>query len=135
MSATLTYDVRMTFHKFSDFSLDTVNPGRCFLTNVPKRAGEDYVLRVGNIDMERGWVEISINGVKELASVVGWVSPEVADRLRAENELLQTKLSEALKEVDQSSLDTVTKLARRLHASERKSRRYKKKLDEQGVSS
>lgn len=113
-----------------DFSRNSVNPYRCWISNHTKRKDETGVFRLGNITDERGWLEVSFGAIGELAMSLGWISTEQHERQAAEIQLLKRKLAELEKQVDQSKIDTVIEISTKLESERRKTRRYKARIDE-----
>jgi len=57
----------------SQFTTGTVNPGRCFAKHSGLRPGDLMVFELGEIDLERGLVEIGQEAVEDMARMLGWV--------------------------------------------------------------
>lgn len=131
MSATVSYDVRMrpTFIPDADFSSNSVTPGRCLISNSPRRKEDKGIFRIGQIDMERGWIEVSENGIGEMAQKIGWIHPDAAGRLKAEIADLKSQVKELSKLAANANVETVVELSTKLASERRKTRRYKKRIN------
>ena len=113
-----------------DFDMQSAKPGVCFIRNIPKQPKEGGVFRCGNIDEERGWLDISEGAVEEMAHMLGWVHADKADALKDELEKVKLDLREALRKVDKSRIDTVIEISTKADSANRKARRYKKKFED-----
>ncbi|MCP5023965.1 MAG: hypothetical protein GY930_19635, partial [bacterium] len=49
----------MPIYRRPDFDHNSINPGKCFILNRVKGKKEEGIFRVGNVDLERGWLDIS----------------------------------------------------------------------------
>ncbi|MEE9125348.1 MAG: hypothetical protein V3U14_12795 [candidate division NC10 bacterium] len=67
----------------------------CYVSGLPKRDGEDFIIRGPHIDME-GFFDISLYAAEQLAKLIGWVPPDEADEAKNKMRAAQGELHEAL---------------------------------------
>lgn len=120
----------MPISRVPNFDHTSANPHRCYALGQPKGEGDSGVFRLGNIDMERGWLDISEGAVRTMAQMLGWIAPEQADKQTAEITELKKTVRHLEGQVQLSQLDTVVELSTKLDSERRKTRRYKDRIEQ-----
>ncbi len=118
----------MPIHRRPDFDHHSINPGKCFVLNRVKGPREEGIFRVGNVDMERGWLDISEGAVGEMANQLGWVPVKRAKQLESDLAEAKARVSKLEGHVHDSRLEVVTEMGVKLDSSQRKVRRYKARM-------
>jgi len=120
----------MTWHKRNDFEQGSVIPHRCFVYNRKLDPDEHFIFRLGDIQTERGYLDICPTAVREMAASMGMATAEELDKAKDEAKGYLERMREMEGQVNRSRLDVVVEIATKLDSERRKTRRYRATIEE-----
>lgn len=119
----------MILHR-DNYDAGSLRPGLCSILGIPRQPEETGVFRCGNIDTERGWLDISERAVGEMAAKIGWLPADQVAKLESYIEELEAERDSLAAAVDQSTLDTLHRSLREVEDAKSEVARQKERADE-----